>query len=116
MRVKSIVSLLILSILLAACASSTGTPPVVVTESPFIPAPATDTPLPYMPPAEMTPAPFEPAYPAPSTPSAGTPQIPPSGYEPQPGDENLKRDTVSLDKANSQLVITISDPVQAKAI
>jgi hypothetical protein len=41
--------------------------------------------------------------------------IPASGYEPQPGDNNLKRDQVSLDMTNSQLVVIATDPAQAKA-
>jgi hypothetical protein len=41
-----------------------------------------------------------------------TPSIPPSGYEPQPGDEKLKRDQVFLDLANSQVVRKESQPAQ----
>jgi hypothetical protein len=41
---------------------------------------------------------------------------PPSDYGPQPGDENLKRDQVFLDMANSQLVVIATDPIQARAI
>ena len=42
------------------------------------------------------------------------PSIPPSGYEPQPGDDKLKRDQVSLDLANSQFTLsdTPTDQVQ----
>jgi hypothetical protein len=46
----------------------------------------------------------------------GSSVIPASGYEPQPGDENLKRDNVLLELATSQLVVTASDPAQAKAV
>ena len=42
--------------------------------------------------------------------------IPVSGYEPQPGDEKLKRDKVFLDLTTSQLVVTATDPAQAKAV
>jgi|GEM_PF-407956 len=40
----------------------------------------------------------------------------PSGYEPQIGDENLKRESVPLDMSASQLVVTGSKPVHATAI
>ena len=45
--------------------------------------------------------------------STPTPVPPPSGYEPQPGDDKLKRDQVLLDLANSSLVIEGESPVQA---
>lgn len=42
-----------------------------------------------------------------------TPAIPPSGYEPQPGDARLKRDQVFLDAENSRLVVGAEPPVKA---
>ncbi len=100
--------LLILSLVLVACASPTATEPIAVTESPtasvtypnpitsFIPA------YPYPEPTLDTPDSSNSTYPKPGIDGTGTTVIPPSGYEPQPGDENLKRGPVFLDLANSQ--------------
>lgn len=41
-----------------------------------------------------------------------TPPLPPSGFEPQPGDEKLQRDRVLLDMENSSLVVRESLPPQ----
>ncbi|HSB66012.1 MAG TPA: hypothetical protein VLD65_05490, partial [Anaerolineales bacterium] len=46
----------------------------------------------------------------------GASAIPPSGFEPQPGDANLKRDQIFLEMASSQLVVIFGTPVQAEAI
>ena len=48
--------------------------------------------------------------------STPIPVIPPSGYEPQPGDEKLKRDQVFLDLGTSTVVVDQSHPVQASMI
>lgn len=42
--------------------------------------------------------------------------IPPSGYEPQPGDDKLTRDQVFLDLENSQVLVMESMPVQVSVI
>ena len=52
-----------------------------------------------------------PDLPPPATPSP-VPSIPPSGYEPQPGDDKLKRDQVFLDVESSRVVILESLPPQ----
>jgi hypothetical protein len=49
-------------------------------------------------------------------PTAVPPSIPPSGYEPQPGDANLERDQVLLGMENSRLVIGQSFPAPVSAI
>ena len=115
MTLKSTLSFLIITLILAACSSPTATQPVV-TGNPTIPPAATVTPVTYPLPVVGTPLPTTSIYPAPGTPGTGTPVIPLSGYEAQPGDENLKRDTVTLDLPNSQLVVTASDPAAAKAV
>lgn len=115
MKLKSTISLLIITLLLAACGNPMPTMIPTVTEKPTVPPTQpsvptqTNTPVAY-------PAPTSPAYPAPGTPGTGNPVIPPSGYEPQPGDGSLKRDQVFLDVASSQLVVIATQPVQAKAV
>jgi hypothetical protein len=42
--------------------------------------------------------------------------IPPSGYEPLPGDASLTRDQVFIDLENSQIVTSPSEPTQVQAI
>ena len=115
MTLKSTISFLIITLLLAACTTPTATQPVV-TENPTVPPASTSTPVTYPEPGLQTPVPTTSIYPAPGTPGVGIPVIPLSGYEPQPGDENLKRDLLTMDLANSQLVVTTSDPAQAKAV
>jgi len=44
------------------------------------------------------------------------PSIPPSGYEPQPGDARLQRDQVFLELENSRLVVNKSQPAQVSLI
>jgi hypothetical protein len=57
-----------------------------------------------------------PDLPPPATPTPSAPSVPPSGYEPQPGDDKLKRDQVFLGMENSRLVIGESFPAQVSAI
>lgn len=127
MKLKSIISFLIISLLLAACGFPMPTMVPGVTENPTATAthasvptqPGAPTqsgaPTSYPPPVVGTPVSGNPAYPEPGSPGTGNPVIPPSGYEPQPGDENLKRDQVLLELASSQLVVIATQPAQAKA-
>ena len=128
MILKRSVSILIIIFLLAACSVNTPASQPVATESPTTPSKqasqSTQVNLPIKPgpatayPAPLggTPIPTISAYPAPGSSGAGTESIPVSGYEPQPGDEKLKRDPVTLDLTTSQLVVTVSEPPQATAI
>lgn len=112
--------LLILPLVLVACTDTTPTQ-VVVTENPISPTtypgpinstiPAYPNPEPTM----DTRTPENPAYPDPGSVGTGTPVIPPSGYEPQPGDATLKRDKVFLDLENSSLLVMESYPIQVSA-
>jgi hypothetical protein len=107
MTLRNIVFLSILTLLLSACAGTQSTEtytevPVVVTESPAFTTPTLSVPTPYPEPAIVTSIPNQSAYPAPGTPGTGTVVIPLSGYEPQPGDENLTRGQVFLDMNNSR--------------
>ena len=120
MGFKYCLSLLVLSLVLAACGGAAPTTSVVVNETPTIPPAnpgqtiSTSAPTPYPEPVAgsiptdsaypgpvMGVSPTDSAYPGPDTQGTGTVVIPPSGYEPQPGDEKLKRDQVFLDLANS---------------
>jgi len=56
-----------------------------------------------------------PDLPPTATPSP-EPSIPPSGYEPQPGDDKLKRDQVFLDVDKSRLILAESQPLQVSLI
>jgi hypothetical protein len=108
MNFRYFAPLLALSLVLVACAEPVATEPVVVIESPTAPLtypnPVTSTipAYPYPEPTIETLISSDSTYPAPGTNETGTPVIPPSGYEPQPGDKNLKRDPVFLDLANSR--------------
>ena len=112
MSLKYFTSLLVISVLLAACGGATTTPtePLMGTEKAELPTaypqpvPFTIEALPYPEPGTIV-IPTISAYPEPGSSVAGTPVIPPSGYEPQPGDENLKRDPVFLDLASSQFIL-----------
>ncbi|MFZ2098228.1 MAG: hypothetical protein WAV05_16475 [Anaerolineales bacterium] len=115
MREKSLVSLFVIALLLAACATPTSAPTAVVTENPAYPAPSSSAATAYPEPITETPMP-NPAYPEPGIPGTGTPAIPPSSYEPQPGDVNLQRDQVMLDLESSTIFIQPSDPAQVEAI
>ena len=117
MSFKYFTSLLVISVILAACGGATTTPtkPPVATEKPElptaypVPVASTIEPLPYPEPgAEIDPTTS--AYPEPGSSVSGTPVIPPSGYEPQPGDEKLKRDQVFLELANTQFSSDFSTP------
>ena len=118
MSFRNYAVLLILPLVLVACADTTATQPVPVTENPIsattYPGPINST-LPAYPnpePAMDTSAPVNPAYPEPGNTGTNSTVIPPSGYEPQPGDENLKRGPVFLDIANTQFSISqFSSPV-----
>jgi hypothetical protein len=122
MKVKSIISFLIITLLLAACGYPMPTMVPTVTENPIIPptqfhAPTQSNPTnSYPAPVSVTQVHNTQAYPEPSTPEPALPVIPPSGYEPQPGDDSLKHDQVLLDLANSQLVVIATQPIQAKAV
>lgn len=123
MRLKHMAPLLIIMLLLAACGGGGASPTAAATEqtSPTqggtaisYPAPEGQTPVPYNPypaPGELTPIPLNP-YPAPVTPGGTASLIPPSGYEPQPGDSKLTRDKVLLDMDNSRVVVSNETPTQ----
>ena len=127
MREKSLVSSLVLALLVVACADQTTTPPVVVTENPFIPTPTRASPGMYPNPAagapttnpylfdSSTPNPSFSTYPGPVTPATSSSAIPSSGFEPQASDASLKRDQVFLDLPNSLLLVTPGVPVDVKA-
>jgi hypothetical protein len=102
-----------LALVLSACTGPTTTPPVVVTENPATATPRASVPTPYPDPVIVNPTAVDPAYPAPGTPSPVAPVIPPSGYEPQPGDEKLMRDQVFLELENSDVVVVAYEPSQA---
>jgi hypothetical protein len=116
MTLKSTLSLLIISLLLAACAGPVPTVPVAENAYPAVPSPISTASIPYPSPVGEIPFPNIPAYPEPGVPISGTLAIPPSGYEPQPGDGILQRDPVTMDLANSQITKTASDPTQVTAI
>ncbi len=127
MRVKSIFVVLVTVLLLTACAAPSGTPTVVITEAPFIPAPtsANTQAYPNPPAGAPTTNPYPAtagtptashAYPGPGTPVAGGYTIPASGFEPQAADSSLKRDVVTLDLTASLVVVTVGEPAQAQAI
>ena len=112
MNYKYFASLIILLLILAACVDTPVTDPDILTESPNIPTTypgpilSTEPASPYPEPSMDNPQTNLPAYPGPDTSGKVTPAVPPSGYEPQPGDENFKRGPVFLDMANSQIVST----------
>jgi hypothetical protein len=133
MGFKSFLSLLVLTLVLAACAGAAPTTQVVVNEIPTnvpaTPRPSISTSIPYPYPAsglEITPTdaaypgpaggsyPTNSAYPGPGTQGTGTSVIPASGFEPQPGDEKLKRDQVFLDLANSKFNISATSPFEVQ--
>jgi hypothetical protein len=114
MSLKSIVSIFALSLLLVACAGPVST--IIITDNPAISAPTANVLTPYPEPAVIISVPTLSAYPEPSTPSPSTPLIPPSGYEPQPGDENLKRSQVFLELASSKLVVNGTGPLEVSVI
>jgi len=115
MREKSLILLLVASLLLAGCASPISTPIGLVTENPITPSPVSGAPTTYPVPVVVIPTDSS-AYPKPGTPSPGNTAIPPSGYEPQPADANLTRGQVFLDLKNSSVVISESFPAQVSVI
>jgi len=102
-----------LAVVLSACAVPTTTPPVVVTENPATATPRASVPTPYPEPVIVNPTPVDPAYPAPGTPSPSEPAIPPSGYEPQPGDDQLLAVELLLELESSDVTVVAYDPSQA---
>jgi hypothetical protein len=100
------VSLLILSI--SGCS--------ILADLPSNPTPTTAVTLEPVPSAADTVVPTRPVSSGPSTRSPAITAIPPSGFEPQPGDENLKHDQAFLDVPSSQLVVIFATPVHAEAI
>ncbi len=129
MKLKHIAPFLIITLLLAACASAKTAPPVVTENSTAPPTkasvptqPVTATkPVPTTPPTpypapSLAAQPTTAAYPAPGSTGTGPTTIPPSGYEPQPGDESLKRDKVTLDMEGSSIEVTASDPADVKVV
>jgi hypothetical protein len=122
MRLKSVTTVLVFILLLTACGYPISTLPAIST-SPAkstetasipttVPTPVnpTNPPTPYPEPGVGTPTTS--AYPQPNLPGTSSPTIPASGYEPQPGDNNLKRDQVFLDLANSQVATKNAEPGQ----
>jgi len=120
---KSILVLLFMALLLAACASTTDSLPNAVTQNPINPLLTADVPQTYpnpnvgqpttMPyPSQSTPTPTSAANPTPGENNV----IPPSGYEVQPGDNHFRRDPVELDLVSSQLVITNTLPILVNVI
>lgn len=132
---KYCTSLLVLSLLLGACAGAVPTTPAVVNGTPTIPltqpgqtisataptaypgpviepSPTSST---YPGPGEGVSPTYSP-YPGPNNQGIGTWVIPPSGYEPQPGDDKLKRDQVFLELASSKITITDTNPSQVRAV
>jgi hypothetical protein len=126
MKLPRFVSFLIIALFVAGCAKGTASP--VVTENPTIPptqlsspsqaAPATpaSSSTSYPAPGNSSSVPTTSTYPGPGQSGSGTNAIPLSGYEPQAGDESLKRDNVTLDMNASQLVVNASEPVQVRAV
>ena len=76
----------------------------------------TTSPTPYPGPQVTYPTSTPMTYPEPIPTETASPSLPGSSYEPQPGDENLTRDTVSLDLSNSHVVLSASDLSQASVI
>ncbi len=114
MREKAIVALLIINLLLAACAGATPSGHVVETPGSFPSSPSSSTPTTYPEPVVEIPV-VTFTYPEPGTPGSPSPAIPASGYEPQPGDAKLTRGEVFLDMENSSVVISESLPAQVSA-
>jgi hypothetical protein len=115
MREKSLILLLVTTLLLAACAGPISTPIGLVTENPVTPSAVSSAPTAYPVPVVVIPIDSS-AYPKPGTPGPGNSAIPPSGYEPQPGDDKLTRGQVFLDLKNSSVVISESFPAQVSVI
>jgi hypothetical protein len=111
MMIRSLVVVLLGVMILAACAGASPTDPVLVTENPPNPAPGASVPSPYPEPTLIVPLPTNSPYPQPNNPTPGITAIPPSGYEPQPGDENMQRNPAFVEMADSSLEIGAGSPV-----
>lgn len=134
MKLTKIVAFLIIALLLASCSSATSTQgnngeTQVVGTTEIIPQPTqppsptqVQAPMPtsgsitYPAPAISSAVPTTSAYPAPGQSGQSTSGIPASGYEPQPGDDSLTKDKVTIDGTTSKVVVTASEPAQAKAV
>jgi hypothetical protein len=120
MSYKYLALLLALCLFLTACAGPSATDLPMATDNqsaptsypePVIP---TSEPVAYPYPGALIPTIISP-YPEPVTSGTDSPEIPPSGYEPQPADANLKRDKVFIELENSSLTIMESFPIQVNA-
>ncbi len=118
MKHKSIALLLTLAWILTACAIPAVTATAPVTENPSLPYPAaSEAPVGYPPPIVQEPTETSSAYPAPGTPAATpVPVIPPSGFEPQPGDANLKQDKAEVNVSESVINVTATDPSHVEVV
>jgi hypothetical protein len=119
MKRVSIILLSILSVALVSCAGQTTSSQSVVTAGPYPTPPTANTPSIYPAPVVATPYPAPPNYPPPitsSTPAMAVTPIPSSNYEPQAGDNQLKRDVIYLDLAASQLIVTGDETVKVIAM
>jgi len=109
---KFLAPFLLFTLLLAACTGS-GLP----AGAPYPGSnPATTSPTPYPEPQVTYSASTPMTYPLPNPTETALPALPVLSYEPQPGDENLTRDTVFLDLANSHVALSASDLSQASVI
>lgn len=127
MKLQRIIPFLVSTLLLAACASGTTTTPGV-TENPTVPPTQSSSPTQtsaptlssastsYPAPSSVATVPASSAYPAPGQSNSGSAGIPLSGYEPQAGDDSLKRGEATVDMTNSQLIVTATEPAQAKVV
>ncbi len=115
MILKSTVPFVIITLLLAACATPTTIQPAG-TENPTTPPLSTSTSVTYPQPGFQPPVPTTSIYPVPGTPTVGIPLIPLSGYEPQPGDDKLRRGLVDLELDKSRLILAESQPLQVSLI
>jgi hypothetical protein len=104
MRRKSIVALLLTALFLTACATTTSTSSAPATQTLPIPTKAlaaTASPGPVT----VTLPPTAKIYPAPVTPLPNVQNNPPGDYTPQRGDKFLSQGTVTLDWADSQVIM-----------
>jgi len=112
MKSQTLITLLLLSLLVAACSSINQESTPFGTESP-----PSDGQSPYPRPINQITSEIIPWYPAPGTPGApAAGMIMTSGYEPTYEDNNLTRGDVHLELASSQLFIMESYPIQVIAI
>jgi hypothetical protein len=133
MSLKSVSIVLAITLLLAACSTSTPAPSTqagaptqkTIASQPggitAYPAPSNQVTqpggsTPYPGPSSATAYPSYSPYPEPGASGAGTTVIPISGYEPQPTDSKLTRDVAIVEMAESQLIITDTVTTQAEAV